>query len=132
MLTRALLACAALMFLPAQARAAGTAETGTELVRLCQAARSGGSASIDAAKCTAYLVGLFDALRTMSMNSRDALICPPQGINDEQFANAYLTWAQYNPHRLPQYPVAGALESLIQAFPCRKDPPPAAPPQRRR
>ena len=124
MLRHALVACAALLLLPtAHARAAATADTGTELVRLCQAARSGADASAEAIKCTAYLIGLFDALRTFSMNSRDSLICPSQGINDERFVGAYLTWAQYNPQRLPQYPVAGALEALIQAFPCKKDPP---------
>ena len=127
------LVCAALLLLPAaNARAAASADTGTELVALCEQARSGAEGSIPAMKCTAYLIGLFDALRTFSMNSRDALICAPGAVRDEQFATAYLTWAQYNPNRLPQYPVAGALEALIQAFPCKREAPPPPPAQRRR
>lgn len=127
-----LLCAAALLALPATGtHAASTAETGTELVKACEAAKSS-DGSAQGTRCTAYLIGLFDALRTFSMNSRDGLICPPPGLQDEQFAAAYLTWAQYNPNRLSQYPVSGALEALIQAFPCRREPPPGPPPQRRR
>ena len=134
MLRLVLLAAAALLLAtPAQVRAAATADTGTELLSLCQAARSGGE-SAQGVKCTAYLIGLFDGLRTFSMNSRDPLICPPARIDDEQFAAAYVNWAQSNAHRMREYPVGGALEALIQAFPCRREPPPPPPPsdQRRR
>ena len=96
-----------------------TAETGTQLLRYCEVARVG-TESVDGVKCTAYLIGLFDGLRTLSMNSRDRLICPPQGLQDDQFVTAYVTWAQSNSHQLGDYPVAGALEALIQAFPCRQ------------
>lgn len=114
------LACAALLTLAAPAvQAAATAETGTALVTLCQTARTAPDTP-DALKCTAYLIGLFDALRTFSANTRDPLICPPQRLEDAQFAEAYLRWAQYNPRMLDRYPAGGAVEALVQAFSCQR------------
>ncbi len=115
-----LLAAAFLALAAARAEAAATAETGAELAAQCQVVRSGAADSAPGIKCLAYLIGLFDALRTFSANARDPLICPPQGIDDRTFAEAYLRWAQYNPHRLGLYPVAGAVEAIVQAFPCAR------------
>ena len=115
----------------APAQAAATPETGTELLAACEAADSGAS-SPRAVGCTAYLIGIFDALRAFSGNSRDPLICPPPGIKDEQFAKAFQKWARSNPHRLAAYPAAGALEAVIEAFSCTKEKPPQPAPRPRR
>jgi hypothetical protein len=69
--------------------------------------------------CAGFVSGVEEAIRFKSqLLGADSRICPASGITAQQFANAYIRYANANPKKLDKPAIEVVFEALKQAFPC--------------
>ncbi len=115
----ALCIVAPLLLAGAPALAAATAETVGELSEQCKSVTDAGPQSVAGMQCLAYIIGIFDAMRSLAANVRDPMLCPPWPTDDAEFARAFRSWAGRYPHRAADYPATPVMDMLEQNFRCR-------------
>lgn len=69
--------------------------------------------------CAGFVSGVEEAIRFKSqLLGADSRICPSTGITAQQFADAYIRYANANAKELDKPAVEVVFEALKQAFPC--------------
>ncbi len=69
--------------------------------------------------CAGFVSGVEEAIRFKSqLLGADSQICPPGAITAQQFADAYINYANFNPKELDKPAVEVVFKALKQAFPC--------------
>lgn len=69
--------------------------------------------------CAGFVSGVEEAIRFKSqLLGADSRICPSTGITAQQFADAYIRYANANAKELDKPAVEVVFDALKQAFPC--------------
>lgn len=69
--------------------------------------------------CAGFVSGAEEAIRFKSqLLGADSRICPSSGITAQQFADAYIKYANANSKELDKPAVVVVFEALKQAYPC--------------
>lgn len=70
--------------------------------------------------CAGFVSGVEEAIRFKSqLLGADIRICPASRITAQQFADAYIKYANTHPKELDKPAVEVVFEALKQAYPCR-------------
>ena len=102
---------AALLGAPAAAQTDTAELTGRELYELCAG---------DDEFCVGFIAGAVSTTRAWALGGGLANVpfCLPDGTTDEQFAQAYVAWAEQNPVHLDEIAAAAVHEAIAAAAPC--------------
>src|SRR5262245_1585506 len=90
------------------------------LLRECEGREPQGMPEMGLLACATSFSGMLDMHGVMVYVGVRPLFClPQQGIQNEQAMRIFIRWGQLRPQDLHQTARMGALQSLVQAFPCR-------------
>jgi hypothetical protein len=96
---------------------------GSDLLRSCTAlvslATKGGSISVDATSCAAYLKGLRDGIDVSGRPVAERLFCAPTATLDEM-AGVIVKHFQDHPDNTRRHASGEAIAALSRAYPCVK------------
>ncbi len=96
---------------------------GSDLLRSCSAlvslATKGGSISVDATSCAAYLKGLRDGIDASGRPVSERAFCASTASLDEM-AGAIVKYLQENSENTRRHASGEAIAALARAYPCTK------------